>query len=271
MLHHEKNRTSESFFRSINVRLDVSYPERFSHFHPTGNNVRVIKALALGKPSPASMIVAAYGSGKSLTAGAAALLVENLEEVRGRGVVSEITERVKLVDGDLGGAFEKRVRTGARGMPIILEGHKPDVVGEIFSQARERMPSLRRPRNHGNDVVKILEAVWKKAGEEGCDRVAILWDEFGCHLEALAASGNSEDLLSVQRISEWAARKTGPSVTVGLILHQSFLHYADNLSQTARNGWRKIEGRFDTVHYIEDSREIYELVASVVGKFRGGG
>lgn len=268
MLNQGQNGTAENFFKSINIRLDVPHPERFSHFHPTKNNVRIIRALTLGEPSPASMIVAAYGSGKSLAAGTAALIVRNDEVAR--AVLSSIIARVGLVDGGLGVAFAERVNLKTRGMSIVLEGYEPDMSNEIFAQAKERVSSIRRPRNHGGDVIKILESVWGKAVEEGFDRITILWDEFGRHLEALASSGNTEELLSVQRVSEWASRKDSPSVTLGLILHQSFLHYADNLSQTARSGWKKIEGRFDTVHYFEDSREMYELVASVVKKLRGG-
>ena len=98
-----------------------------------------------------------------------------------------------------------------------------------------------------------------------------MWDEFGRYLEALSASGNTEELLLVQQISEWASRKKLPSVTFILILHQGFLRYADNLSQSTRGDWKKIEGRFDTIHYVEDSREMYELIASVVRQLRGGG
>lgn len=269
MLNQGKNGTAENFFKSINIRFDIPHPERFSHFHPTKNNVRIIRALTSGEPSPASMIVAAYGSGKSLAAGTAALIVRNDETAR--TVLSEIAERVGMVDSALGDVLAHRLKLKARGLSIVLEGYEPDVASEIFTQAKERFVSLRRPRNHRDDVVKILESIWEKAREEDLDCIAILWDEFGRHLEALASSGNTEELLLVQRLSEWASRKEDPAVTLGLILHQSFLHYADNLSQTARSGWKKIEGRFDTVRYVEDSREMYELVASVVKRLRGGG
>ena len=269
MLNRTNTDAAENFFKSINVRLDITHPERFAHFHPTKRNTRIIRSMLFGEPSPASIIVAAYGSGKSLTAGVAAMLIRNDE--LSRGTLSTITERITLVDRDLGEALAARVKLRVRGLTIALEGNESDMASEIFRQAKERFSSLRRPRNHRGDILKILEAVWRKAGEDGCDHIAILWDEFGRHLEALSASGNTEELLLVQRISEWASRKKRPAVTFGLILHQSFLHYADNLSQSARGDWKKIEGRFSTVHYVEDSREMYELISSVVIQIRGGG
>ena len=258
-----------NFFKSINIRLDITHPERFAHFHPTKRNTRIIRAVVLGEPSPASIIVAAYGSGKSLAAGAAAMLVRNDEP--SHDTLSTITGRIASVDQGLGETLAERAKLKTRGLSIVLEGKESDVVGEIFRQAKERFSSLRRPRNHQGNILKILEAIWRKAGEEDCDHIAILWDEFGRHLEALSSSGNTEKLLLVQQMSEWASRKKLPTVTLGLVLHQSFLHYADNLSQSARGDWKKIEGRFGTVHYVEDSREMYELIGSVVRQIIGGG
>lgn len=268
MLNRANTDAAENFFKSINVRLDITHPERFAHFHPTKRNTQIIRSILLGEPSPASIIVAAYGSGKSLTAGAAAMLVRNDE--MSRDTLSTITERIAMVDRELGETLVARVELRVRGLVIVLEGNESDIASEIFRQTKECLSSIRRPRNHRGDILKILEAVWRKAGEEGCDHIAILWDEFGRHLEALSTLGNTEDLLLVQRISEWASRKKHPSVSFGLILHQSFLHYADNLSQSARGDWKKIEGRFSTVHYVEDSREMYELISSVVIQLGGG-
>lgn len=268
MLNPPDNNATGNFFKSINIRLDIAHPERFAHFHPTTRNTRIIRAVVLGEPSLASTIVASYGSGKSLAAGAAAMLLRN--DKASNSILCEITERIALVDRELGEILKKRTRFAARGLSIVLEGYEPDISGEIFRQAKEKFSSLRRPRNHRGNMLKTLETIWAKAREKDCDYIAILWDEFGRHLEAHNASGNTEELLLVQQISEWTSRKRFPGVTFTLILHQAFLRYADNLSQSTRAEWKKIEGRFGTVHYVEDSREIYELIASVVRQLRGG-
>ena len=269
MLNLVDNNSTENFFKSINIRLDIDYPDRFAHFHPTTRNIRIIKAVILGEPSPASTVVASYGSGKSLAAGAAAMLVRN--DKSSCDILSEMIGRIDLIDWELGEMLKRRTHLESRGLTIVLEGYEPDISGEIFRQAKEEISSLRHPRNHRGNLLKTLEVIWSKAKEKNCDRIAILWDEFGRHLEALNASGNTEELLLVQQISEWASRKSLPSVTFILILHQAFLRYADNLSQSTRAEWKKIEGRFSTVHSVEDSREIYELIASVVRQLKGIG
>ena len=36
------------------------------------------------------------------------------------------------------------------------------------------------------------------------------------------------------------------------------------MPQAVRTEWRKIEGRFQTIQYIDDSKEIYRLIAEAV-------
>ena len=108
----------------------------------------------------------------------------------------------------------------------------------------------------------------KRLERRRCDRLAIIWDEFGRHLEGLAAEGRARDLHALQQLAEWTARATKPQVTLVLLMHQSLLAYASGLNQTSRNEWRKVEGRFHHIRFVEDSRELYELIADVVQEDR---
>ena len=51
-------------------------------------------------------------------------------------------------------------------------------------------------------------------------------------------------------------------------MHQSMLAYAGSLNQTSRNEWKKIEGRFRSLRFVEDSQEIYGLAAELVEGLR---
>jgi hypothetical protein len=51
-------------------------------------------------------------------------------------------------------------------------------------------------------------------------------------------------------------------------LHQGFAQYAHRLPVYVRNEWAKIEGRFRTFNYVEDSLQIYSLIAHAVQKLR---
>ena len=109
-----------------------------------------------------------------------------------------------------------------------------------------------------------LSASLDLLSDSDADHVAIVWDEFGRHIEGLIAEGQTHALQAVQTIAEWTARATQPSASLVLLMHQSLLAYAGDLNQTTRGEWRKVEGRFRHVHFLEDSRELYNLIAEVV-------
>lgn len=54
-----------------------------------------------------------------------------------------------------------------------------------------------------------------------------------------------------------------------LLLHQNLSAYAGRLNQTSRNEWKKIEGRFRQLRFVEDSKELYSLVAAAAAQRRG--
>lgn len=243
---------SDAFFRSLNLAEDLAHPERFLHYHPTSRALPIVASVA--RPSAATMIIAPYGSGKSLAAGVGALFVANKSE--GRTERKAIAERIGTVDPDLGSALARRADAGVEGGVIILAGYVPDPLAAIASVIG--MPQS--PRS--------VEGLRKTMHETGWDHCAIIWDEFGRHLEALVADGRSADLDIVQRLAERATRADDPSLSLTLLLHQNLLSYATRLNETSRTEWRKIEGRFETLRLIEDSQEFYELVGEVVETLR---
>ena len=255
------------FFKSVNLRLDVSHPDRFAHFQPTSKNAHVISSIIHGEPEPSSFIVASYGSGKSLSAGIAALIVEN--DPKAREQLNAIAKRVTTVNKKLGTFSTKRAAGRKRGFPLILEGFQNNLASALYYQAKERNKFLREPKSP--DPILTLNAIANRARKQKFDRIAIIWDEFGEHLASLVSKGKAESLLSVQQMAEWAARQQAPSVTLTLLMHQNLFQYASNLNQAAKSSWRKIEGRFGLINYIEDSNEIYELIASVVSELRPSG
>jgi hypothetical protein len=201
------------------------------------------------------MVIAAYGSGKSLAAGVGALLVSN----DGGGLLGKLAERLGTADPDLAIRANRRIKRREKGRAIVLSGHVRDLPGTIAEAL-----GTKRPRGI-DGAIDALEEV------TGADRVAIIWDEFGRHLEGIVNEGRSRELDGVQRLAEWAVRAREPSASLTLLLHQNLLAYATVLNQTSRNEWRKIEGRFEQIRFVEDSQELYELAATVIAERRSSG
>lgn len=247
--------TAPSLFRAVNLRADLEHPQRLSHYHPTSRSVAVVDAV-LG--NDATIVIAAYGSGKSLAAGVGALIVRN--DVRAREALNPILPKLRNVAPALHAKARARLKLRAKGLVVDLSGYVPDLVEAVVS-------CVGAPRR-----IKELDRLLTWMGEElRADHLAFVWDEFGRHLEGLAAEGRARDLDQVQRLAEWTARARQPGASLTLLLHQNLSAYASRLNQTSRNEWRKIEGRFRQIRFVEDSKELYSLAAAAAAQRRPRG
>lgn len=242
-----------TFLRSIRLRDDLAEPRRFAHYRPTRKSTAVIDAVI--RPNAASMVVAAYGSGKSMAAGIGALLVRN--DTAARAVATPILDRMSRVDRTLADAARRRQASRGRGIVVTLSGFVDRLAAEIAEQA-----GLAEAGN----LDKVLKAVGRLPGH---DHIAIVWDEFGRHLEGIVDHGRSAELDQVQTLAEWTVRAAKPTASLTLLMHQNLLAYAGRLNQATRSEWRKVEGRFTPIRFLEDSFELYELLADVISEGRG--
>jgi hypothetical protein len=245
---------TRSIFRAVNLEADIAAPDRLAHYQPTGRSLPVVEAVLERDPT---LVIAAYGSGKSLAAGVGALFAIN--DARSRHAVERVLPKVKRVDTEVHQRLVRRFAGRGRGLAVIISGHVANLAQEI---ARKIGAPAKLTTLEG-----VLNWISTKHGDVA--HLAIVWDEFGRHLESLVAEGRSRDLDFVQRLAEWAARAEEPTTSLTLLSHQNLLAYAGSLNQTSRNEWRKIEGRFRTIRFVEDSRELYRLIVDRVAERRG--
>lgn len=267
--------TAELFLRSINLRYDAEAPERIAHFHPTTKCVSLLRSLlALGEEDHTFFVVAPYGSGKSLTATYLLHLVENRPE--SSTALQAIEKKLRCVSPETARfAAHRRGHSDRRGIVLALHGACPSLPRAIKEAALESMGRLKlgrqarsiqaMPADEIGQAVDFLAELKSKCAAAGGDRIAIVWDEFGRHVESLVADGRGSALGELQLLAEFVTRSRELPVTLALLLHQGLLHYASNMPQSVRTEWKKIEGRFRTIQYVDDSKEIYRLIAEVAG------
>ena len=268
---------ADLFLRSINIAFDSGHPERISHFRPTTKCTSLIRALIGQEKDRAFFLVAPYGSGKSLTSSYVVHLVENSKQ--SSDVRREINKRLDIVSPDLAKLAERRRASKAkRGIAIAIHGHTGNLAEEIKQSAIASMKRSGLGRNsrglsslETNDPIDVLKAIKDVCTKNKCDTVTIIWDEFGRHLESLVAEGRGDELSEIQSVAEYVSRSQKIKMTFCLILHQGLLHYASGIPQAMRTDWKKVEGRFKTIQYVDDSKEIYRLIAEVVSSRRSKG
>jgi len=242
-----------TIFKSINIVEDFGFPARASHYRPTSRSLEIVRAVVGQGGSRATSVIATYGSGKSLAAMVGGLIVE-----ADRDKISALDDagiRMRDFDPSISGLLDDRLGRGIKGAVLPLAGHVPDLAAAICRGLGLEVSA---------DMAVALKRVEAWLRDRNRDRIAIIWDEFGRHLEALAAQGRAEELTHVQDLAEWVARRKFPSATLTLLLHQEFHRYSGRLGQSEQAAWKKIEGRFDTLRIVEDSDEIYRFIADVI-------
>ena len=267
----------ETFLRSINLVYDASEIDRISHYIPTSKSVPLLRSLYGESDDRAFFIIAPYGSGKSLTAAYLLHVVENTSS--SQHGLEKLVGRVNEVSPEVGNLFSQRVaNTKTAGLAVALHGYVEDIVLTIqksIVESLNRIGLKSQAKAIGNaefsgdsalaDLLIETKAKVQKSKKVNCDRICILWDEFGRHLENLVSSGRTTELLDIQLLAEFATRSKDIPMTMGLFLHQGLLQYAGNMPNTARAEWKKIEGRFESIQYVDDSKEIYRLIGEVCG------
>ena len=265
-----------AFLRSINIQLDIGHPDRLEHFRPTSKSVRLVSSLLRDDGGSALFVVAPYGSGKSITAGYVGELVEN--HPGAADVLSGIETRIGSIEPGLAASAKSRRKTGTKGLFVPLYGHvpsAPSALKEGILTAMRRCKLGRQARSlerleikTAHDMFELISESSEKLENAGCDRLVIVWDEFGRHLQGLISEGRPEELDVLQVLAEVVSRASSIPVSLVLLLHRSLGGYASGLPSGVKREWAKIEGRFETLQYVDDSNELYELVGSLIEESR---
>ncbi len=266
----------ETLLRSINVVFDVAEPSRVAHFRPTGKSVSLLRALLGMQGDAAFVVVAPYGSAKSLASTYCAQVIENRREARES--IQIVARRISAISPDLSAAIASRTRKQRTGLVVALNG-PTETLGESLRAAT--LESLRRTGRKA--LAKRVDAAsWSKVedflafltecasgSKDAPDRVLLVWDEFGRHLESLVAGGRAGELNDLQTLAEFASRQRTVPMTMALLMHQPMVQYAGSAPQGVRNEWAKIAGRYETIEFVDDSRETYRLLADAMQARRG--
>ena len=223
---------------------------------------RLAEALAAPAAGRAWTVTGPYGGGKS----AFALFLAGL--LRG-----DDTARDALAEADARLAAQWAEAAGGPFCPVLVVG------------AREPLePALRRALADGLDAFAEDDAFRALAAEARqpdadlvglYDRAAeavhaatgggllVVVDEMGKLLEYAALHPERSDLFVLQQLAERASR-TGAPVVLFTVLHQAFERYAGRLGGAQRDEWRKVQGRFEDVAFVEPVGETLRLLARAV-------
>ena len=289
------------FRRSVHLERDFYGEGAHEGYLVTVKAREVIERVAEALESPVAQrawsVTGPYGGGKSAFALFLAHLLRGSGGAHARvgGADDALAERFAAARG---GAFCPVLVVGSREplVPALLRGLAEGLEAFHASFARERgrpsqeVNAMREELRHiaeaaragvdgeggvpeaGGTEARLLDLVERAArAVHACTGggLFLVVDELGKMLEHAALYPERSDLFALQRLAERASRAgqgEGGEAPILLftILHQAFERYAGRLGSVQRDEWRKVQGRFEDVAFVEPVSETLRLLAEAV-------
>ncbi len=277
-------RVDAHYTRAVNLERDAGADGSLLRYLPTSRALHTLGRIAATfdeRPTPRSWaLVGPYGSGKS----AFAVFLANLLGSPGLGATKAGHRLLRDADPSLA----KRVAAHTRGTEgycrVLLTG-SPEPLSQRLVQAlaggalafwagrRGRPPrivgDLQAAATSGHPVpaselAGLIAALQDSVVRSGGRGVLIVIDELGKFLEYEARHFGANDIYLLQTVAEQAYAGADGSLHLVVLLHQAFERYARGLGEALRNEWLKVQGRFETIPYLDSSEQTLGIVAAAL-------
>ena len=263
------------YTRSINVERDRSSPTIVDAYLPTARSLDLLEsvsgALAPNDQPRAWSLVGPYGSGKS----SFALFLHEL--LGPPGSAKKAAGRVLAAERpDLARRFARQpawcrvVLTGSEEpLATRLLAALDDAATNYWEGKRGRKPSvvaeIRRARKRrkltDSAVLSLVDSLQSAVERSGAGGLLIVIDELGKFLEYEARQGGGGVFL-LQQLAERAFRGRKVNFLFFVLLHQGFDLYARGMGERLKNDWAKVQGRFESVSFVEAPEQTLRVVAA---------
>jgi len=267
-------RTPRRFFRSTQLERDFSDPRALEDYCLTGFGLNCLSSFAEGfdkhSTRRAWRFTGDYGTGKSSFA---LLLARCAQGVRNG------------LPPVLGNLIVQRCPTLARRkfLPILLTGSRETlgktilraIANSLSEQMMKALPlttraSLARSRVaeatiSDSEVLNVIETITVKLTERKIiEGILLVLDEAGKFLEHAAFCPESQDVMLLQRLAEFAQRSGDNPFIVVCLFHVAFSSYASQLSPSAQKEWDKVAERFEEIPFAQPLAQTAELIVSAL-------
>lgn len=262
------------YSRSVNVERDLTDEEVIRAYIPTARAKETLSRLLESASNPkrtcAFSLIGPYGSGKSSFAVFLTQLLAAKDEPSQKIALSVLTK----ADAGLAKGYSKHLKTGGY-LPLVLSGNPEPLSRRLIESVRsaaiqhgdmqdvvETIDALRKRDYSHEDIKQVLALLQQRYHAQGGQGLLLILDEFGKFLEYDARHSNSEDIHLLQIIAEASKGSDHGRILFFVLLHQAFDQYAKGMSDSLKKEWSKIQGRFETIPFLESTEQTLKILAS---------
>ncbi|WP_028487507.1 hypothetical protein [Thiothrix lacustris] len=275
----EQIRIRAGYTRSVNLQRDVGNLELVKAYLPTAKSLQALEQVALslgGAPADRALaLVGPYGSGKSAFALFLSALLAAADDPMHRAAMAVLGqhEAVKALLPHFSQATTGKrgfLRVVVNGIPASLskqllaafaeamaqQGMDEKLCQKIHKASQEATPPA---MNRVMALIEEIQLEWAVLDGSG---VLLEIDELGKFLEYEAYHPQNREIHLLQLLAEHAHQGGDAPLHIMVMLHQSFEHYTQRLGKHLRDEWQKIQGRFNTLAFLEPAEQSLRLVAA---------
>ncbi len=273
---------NRNYTRSVNIERDILSKDVSANYIPTARSLyvidRLVKTINLEDKTRSWTLVGPYGSGKS----SFGLFLSTIlgESTSDQNV--QAMNNLKQKDEELAMKLFASTKGNTKGfLRVILTG-SPEPIAEAFVKALksgiERFWSQgKRPNFYKkicswksapstSTIVEIFREIqnYLEKKQPKCKGILIVVDELGKFLEYEARHQGDNDIYFLQALAEHAYRGSAINLYVFTLTHQSFEKYAPGLNKIQQEEWAKIQGRFESIPFVEPVEQTLEVVSKAL-------
>jgi len=269
------------YTRSINLERDKSAKAVLDSYIPTTRALQTLERIAgtLNQENvPRSWaLVGPYGSGKSVFA----VFLAHLLGQGGSAANKSALKTLRKADSSLAGQYRRHLGADGRYCQVLLSGgpqafgrsltqHLAQGAQDFWGKKRGKKPAVIKKlakaaqQEHcpASDLLALLDELQLAVANAGGKGVLIGIDELGKFLEYEARHYGHNDVFLLQMLAEHAQKDSPAPCSIVVLLHQSFEQYARGLGEALKAEWAKIQGRFETVPFLESSEQVLRVAAN---------
>ncbi len=275
----KKVSTDPWFTRSINLTRDIGSSDSITSYISTSSTKTTLDSIVNGfdekKYSRAWTLIGPYGSGKS----SFGLYLNALASSESTGLQTKAFEKLQSFDNAFIGkvkktfAKKKILKIVLTGTYDQLENHLGEAISNEISKAQKNnkfskpftktIDEFNRIKNpNASEIIKLLSSLQDELNKQDYSGIFITIDELGKFIEF--AGAKKKDIFLLQEIAELSVKEHSVPLFFFGMLHQSLDYYAQHLSIEIKNEWKKIQGRFEEIAFVESTEQMIRLLGEAI-------
>lgn len=136
-------------------------------------------------------------------------------------------------------------------------GRNPKVIEELRD-------AIARGSYGVSEVVALTTKLQDSVSRVEGRGVLVVIDELGKFLEYEARHRGATDIYLLQALAEHSVRKGPVPLVLVVLLHQAIELYAQTLGEQLKNEWKKVQGRFETIPFLESTEQTLRVVKAAI-------